>query len=62
MKEKSNSYEPSSLVRKAASSTPFDQTKITPTKAKGCGKLGGLGKQASGGAMQGGGKRRSKGM
>ena len=55
---KSYSYEPNSQVRKPARSTPLDQTRIQPAPSKsGTGKFGGIGK-ASGGSMNGGGKRR----
>ncbi len=51
-------YEPNPMTRPALKKTPYDQTKITPSTAEPLGKYGGLSKKVSGGAQQGGGKRR----
>ena len=60
---KSYEYTPNPQTRKAARSTPFDQTRIQPAPSKsGTGKFGGLGGKVSGGSMNGGGKRRAGGM
>lgn len=61
--KKSYTYTPRPNTMSAARSTPFDQTKIMPAPSKSAGgKYGGIKKPATGGKMQGGGKRRSNRM
>ena len=54
-------YEPSSLIRQPARTTPYDQTKLMKSPDAQTGKLGGLGPKVSGGTMNAGGKRRPSG-